>query len=305
MNKKKFAVIGHPIGHTMSPFIHQRLFELSGVDAEYGVLDISPSDFERDYIEILKPLDGYNITIPHKTRVIPLLDEIDGKAEMYGSVNTVRNRDGVSKGFTTDPDGFLKALEYASIPLSGRVVILGCGGVARTMAFEAIKKGAEVELAVRESSRSKAEALVLEINEKLSAPKISITDISAFSGEVKTLINATPVGMSPKSDFQPVTDSQLSGCENVFDAIYNPLETKLIRKAKSLGINAEGGMSMLVWQAVVSHRHWDGSDYDVKDIEKLCADAAEELMKWAAANPPSAGSSRRNRDASLSIWTGI
>ena len=279
MNKKKFAVIGHPIGHTMSPFIHQRLFELSGVDAEYGVLDISPSDFERDYIEILKPLDGYNITIPHKTRVIPLLDEIDGKAEMYGSVNTVRNRDGVSKGFTTDPDGFLKALEYASIPLSGRVVILGCGGVARTMAFEAIKKGAEVELAVRESSRSKAEALVLEINEKLSAPKISITDISAFSGEVKTLINATPVGMSPKSDFQPVTDSQLSGCENVFDAIYNPLETKLIRKANSLGINAEGGMSMLVWQAVVSHRHWDGSDYDVKDIEKLCADAAEELMK--------------------------
>lgn len=279
MNKKKFAVIGHPIGHTMSPFIHQRLFELSGVDAEYGVLDISPSDFERDYIEILKPLDGYNITIPHKTRVIPLLDEIDGKAEMYGSVNTVRNRDGVSKGFTTDPDGFLKALEYASIPLSGRVVILGCGGVARTMAFEAIKKGAEVELAVRESSRSKAEALVSEINEKLSAPQISITDISAFSGEVKTLINATPVGMSPKSDFQPVTDSQLSGCENVFDAIYNPLETKLIRKAKSLGINAEGGMSMLVWQAVVAHQHWDGSQYDKAEIDRLCRDAAAELMK--------------------------
>ena len=157
---KKYAVIGHPIGHTMSPFIHKRLFELSGIDAEYTVVDIEPENFERDYRNILKKLDGYNITIPHKQRVIPFLDKIDDKAEMYGSVNTVANIDGVSKGYTTDPDGFLKALGYASIPLSGNVVILGCGGVARTMAYEALLKNAALKFAVREKSIGKAKALI-------------------------------------------------------------------------------------------------------------------------------------------------
>ena len=137
---KKFAVIGHPIGHTMSPFIHDRLFKLSGIDARYSVIDIAPENLARDYNETLKNLDGYNITIPHKQNIIPLLDEIDEKAEMYGSVNTVSNINGKAKGYTTDPDGFLEALKYASIDLNGRVVILGCGGVARTMAYEALLK---------------------------------------------------------------------------------------------------------------------------------------------------------------------
>ena len=275
---KKYAVIGHPIGHTMSPFIHKRLFELSGVDAEYTVVDIEPENFERDYNNILKKLDGYNITIPHKQRVIPFLDKIDGKAEMYGSVNTVANIDGVSKGYTTDPDGFLKALEYASIPLSGNVVILGCGGVARTMAYEALFKNAALKFAVREKSIGKAKALIEEIKTKLDNPDVSYCLIDELSEDITTLINATPVGMSPNTDFMPVSEAVIKRCENVYDATYNPLDTKLIKTARKNGANAESGMSMLVWQAVVAHYHWDKSDYDVKDIEKLCEDAAKELM---------------------------
>ncbi len=275
---KKYAVIGHPIGHTMSPFIHKRLFELSGVDAEYTVVDIEPENFERDYYNILKKLDGYNITIPHKQRVIPFLDKIDGKAEMYGSVNTVANIDGVSKGYTTDPDGFLKALGYASIPLSGNVVILGCGGVARTMAYEALLKNAALKFAVREKSIGKAKALIDEIKTKLNNPDVSYCLIDELSEDITTLINATPVGMSPNTDYMPVSEAVIKRCENVYDAIYNPLDTKLIKTARKNGANAESGMSMLVWQAVVAHYHWDKSDYDVKDIEKLCEDAAKELM---------------------------
>lgn len=275
---KKYAVIGHPIGHTMSPFIHKRLFELSGVDAEYTVVDIEPENFERDYNNILKKLDGYNITIPHKQRVIPFLDKIDGKAEMYGSVNTVANIDGVSKGYTTDPDGFLKALGYASIPLSGNVVILGCGGVARTMAYEALLKNAALKFAVREKSIGKAKALIKEIKTKLDNPDVSYCLIDELSEDITTLINATPVGMSPNTDYMPVSEAVIKRCENVYDAIYNPLDTKLIKTARKNGANAESGMSMLVWQAVVAHYHWDKSDYDVKDIEKLCEDAAKELM---------------------------
>lgn len=275
---KKYAVIGHPIGHTMSPFIHKRLFELSGIDAEYTVVDIEPENFERDYNNILKKLDGYNITIPHKQRVIPFLDKIDDKAEMYGSVNTVANIDGVSKGYTTDPDGFLKALGYASIPLSGNVVILGCGGVARTMAFEALLKNAALKFAVREKSIGKAKALIDEIKTKLDNPDVSYCLIDELSEDITTLINATPVGMSPNTDYMPVSEAVIKRCENVYDAIYNPLDTKLIKTARKNGANAESGMSMLVWQAVVAHYHWDKIDYDVKDIEKLCEDAAKELM---------------------------
>lgn len=279
MSVKRFAVIGHPIGHTMSPFIHERLFELAGISAEYGVLDIAPENLKREYSSTLKELDGYNITIPHKQSIIPLIDEIDSKAELYGSVNTVLNKEGKAKGFTTDPDGFLKALEYANIPLNGRVVILGCGGAARTMAYEAAIAGAKLEFAVREQSIQKAEKLSEEIKTAIKTDDIKCVDVKNLSGEIKTLINATPVGMSPKTEYQPVSDSQLKNCENVFDAIYNPLETQLIQKARANGSRAEGGMSMLVWQAVVAHRHWDGSTYDVKDIEKLCADAYEELKK--------------------------
>lgn len=278
MSKKKYAVIGHPIGHTMSPFIHKRLFELSGIDASYGVLDINPENLKNEY-STLRGLDGYNITIPHKQAIIPLLNELDSKAEMYGSVNTVSNRDGISKGFTTDPDGFVKALEYASIPLSGRVVILGCGGVARTMAYEALLKNASLEFAVRPQSVPKAQKLIAEIKSTLKNPDVCCVEIGALSGDITTLINATPVGMSPKTELQPVSDEIIKSSANVYDAIYNPLETVLIKKARSNGSNAEGGMSMLVWQAVAAHKHWDGSNYDVKDIEQLCVDAAKELMK--------------------------
>lgn len=277
--QKKYAVIGHPIGHTMSPFIHKRLFELSYVDASYGVIDIKPEVLANEYEKTLKKLDGYNITIPHKSAIIPFIDRIDEKADMYGSVNTVANSDGKAAGYTTDPDGFLKALEYAHIPLSGRVVILGCGGVARTMAYEALLKNAELEFAVRGKSISKVKKLIDEINSKLDNPKVSFCEINELSGDINTLINATPVGMSPNSEFMPVNEIQLKNCANVFDAVYNPLDTLLVKTAKANGSNAESGMSMLVWQAVVAHYHWDKSVYDEKDIEKLCGDAAEELMK--------------------------
>ena len=248
METKKFAVIGHPIGHTMSPFIHTRLFELQGVKAEYTKLDIAPENLEYEFKNTLSKLDGFNITIPHKQAVIPFLDEIDAKAEMYGSVNTVSNKNGISKGYTTDPDGFLKALDAAGIMLNGRIVIIGCGGVARTMAYEVVLKKQPLLFAVRKEDLKIAEALCDEIR---------------------------------KSDVykRQVSDSVINRCANVFDAVYNPLETMLVKKARANGATAESGMAMLVWQAVVSHEHWDGSVYDKDDIAQLCIDSAKELEK--------------------------
>ncbi len=278
MSTKKFAVIGHPIGHTMSPFIHTRLFALSGIDAEYTKLDIAPENLAQEYQKTLLKLDGYNITIPHKQNIIPLIDEIDSKAKMYGSVNTVANRDGIAKGYTTDPDGFLKALDASGIVLSGRVVILGCGGVARTMAYEVALKNLPVLFAVRIEDVKIAESLCEEIKNTISGAKADYCTIPQLEGDIDVLVNATPIGMFPRVDAQPVSDEIINKSANVFDAVYNPLETVLIKKAKANGANAVGGMSMLVWQAVVSHEHWDGSAYAAEDINKLCLDSANELM---------------------------
>ena len=277
MSIKKFAVIGHPIGHTMSPFIHKRLFELSGVEAEYTKLDIAPENLADEYKNVLSKLDGYNITIPHKQNIIPLIDEIDEKAKMYGSVNTVANINGVAKGYTTDPDGFLKALDAAGIVLDGRVVILGCGGVARTMAYEVVLKGLPLLFAVRKEDVEIAKSLCSEIENTVKGAKVSFCLIDELSGDIDVLVNATPLGMFPKIDVQPVSDSVINRCASVFDAVYNPLETVLIKKALANGAKAVGGMSMLVWQAVVAHEKWDGSVYDKDDIAKLCIDSAEEL----------------------------
>ena len=277
MSTKKFAVIGHPIGHTMSPFIHNRLFELSGIEAEYTKLDIAHENLADEYKNVLSKLDGYNITIPHKQNIIPLIDEIDEKAKMYGSVNTVANINGVAKGYTTDPDGFLKALDAAGITLDGRVVILGCGGVARTMAYEVVLKGLPLLFAVRKEDVEIAKSLCSEIENTVKDAKVSFCLIDELSGDIDVLVNATPLGMFPKVDVQPVSDLVINRCASVFDAVYNPLETVLIKKALANGAKAVGGMSMLVWQAVVAHEKWDGSVYDKDDIAKLCVDSAEEL----------------------------
>lgn len=277
MSIKKFAVIGHPIGHTMSPFIHNRLFGLSGIEAEYIKLDIAPENLADEYNKTLSKLDGYNITIPHKQNIIQLIDEIDDKAKMYGSVNTVANSDGIAKGYTTDPDGFLKALDAAGIILDGRVVILGCGGVARTMAYEVVLKGRPLLFAVRKDDVNIAKLLCSEIENTVKGAKVGFCLIDELSGDIDVLVNATPIGMFPKLDAQPVSDSVINKCASVFDAVYNPLETVLIKKALANGSKAVGGMSMLVWQAVVSHEKWDGSVYDKDEIAKLCIDSAEEL----------------------------
>lgn len=283
MEKKKYAVIGHPIGHTMSPFIHNRLFELEGIDADYSVFDITPEELTMKYREELVNLDGYNITIPHKQTIIPLLNSLDKKAEMYGSVNTVNNVNGISKGYTTDPNGFLKALDAYNIPLKHNVVIVGTGGVARVMAFEAAIAGCALTIAVRESDLHDVAALAAELKLKVAGVSVDTCKISRLDhfekSTIDLLVNATPVGMYPNEDACPIEDDVISKCAHVFDAVYNPLETKLVKKARANGAVAEGGISMLVWQAVVSHEIWNGTSFNKADIEKICRDSAEELKK--------------------------
>ena len=161
MRKQNYAVIGHPIGHSLSPFIHEKLFELDNIDASYTALDIE--DLEHDYETVLRNLDGYNVTIPYKQEIITKLQKISDKAMLSGSVNTVKNGE-KALGFTTDGFGFVSAVKSkCGGKLPPDVLIFGYGGAARAIAFECLLSGCDVSFAVREKSIENAHSLALEI----------------------------------------------------------------------------------------------------------------------------------------------
>lgn len=272
-----YAVIGHPLGHSMSPFIHERLFALEGVPQRYGAQDIPPAELARTLPAMLKRMRGINVTIPHKQAVIPLLDRLEGRAELYRSVNTIAVTDTGTVGYNTDADGFLQALEAGGVTLGGRVALLGCGGVGRTFACEAALAGATIVNAVREADQAAADALHEYVRGLVPDVPYEIVRMDELEGAFDLLINATPVGMYPQVDGCPVSETVVNRCGAVFDAVYNPGETRLLRLAKAAGKRAVGGMPMLVWQAVVAHRYWSGASYAPEDIEQLIRDAQREM----------------------------
>lgn len=274
---EKYAVIGCPIGHSMSPFIHKSLFSLKNIDAHYKAIEIKKQDLSITYHTLLKGLSGYNVTMPHKESIIALLDRLDERAMLYGSVNTIKNGE-TSEGYTTDSDGFLLALKSADISLGGRVVILGTGGAARVFAFEAVKAGAETMIVYRDGSQSKAQRLVSDIKRNFPFAEIFDLHLSRSFGSADLLINATPCGMFPNICEMPVDSRAVADCAAVFDAVYNPLQTKLIEAARSSGSAVCGGMPMLVWQAAAAHTIWDGSVYTVSEVNSICEEASRHQL---------------------------
>lgn len=278
---EKYAILGYPLKHTMSPPIHKRLFELEGKsDVEYEICEFAPENLA-EKADYLNSLGGYNITIPFKVDIIKYIDELDISAKRYDSVNCVVNREGKNIGYNTDCYGFLRALEAGGAKLGGRVLQIGCGGVGRMMAIEALLHGADLTVVVLKGFEDTAEAVASELKKQgcgddvLSRFKYIYAD--QIEGDFDLLVNATPVGMFPNVDNCPVSEEVISRCGSVFEVIYNPDKTKLMKIAESQGKKAIGGMAMLVWQAVVAHEIWSGAKYSDSDIEALICDMREAL----------------------------
>lgn len=269
----------------MSPPIHKRLFELSGRadNSEYFLSEIPNEELSGYYNETLRNIRGYNITIPYKIGIIPYLTELDESAAKYGSVNCVKNENGKAIGFNTDCKGFLRSVTENGGDLSGRVLQAGCGGVGRMMAIEAVCSGADLVVCVRNGSEGKVQPVIdyreahLD-DENVAGSKITVVHADEISGHFDLLMNSTSVGMFPNVDACPVPDDAIKNSDMIFDVIYNPRDTQLIRKAEKFGKKAVGGMAMLVWQAVVAHEIWNGSEFKFSDIAKLISEM-EELMK--------------------------
>ncbi|MBQ6675034.1 MAG: shikimate dehydrogenase [Ruminococcus sp.] len=277
---KQYALLGESLKHTMSPPIHKRLFELKGREFNYEIIELKAEELESNKDKLLS-LTGMNITIPHKIGIIPYCDKLDESAKRYNSVNCIDNKNGVHTGYNTDCDGFLKTISAMGTGFSGEVLLIGCGGVGRMMAIEASLKGAKLTIAVLKSDIPLAEQVCREIKAMKADADIEIvlnTEIPTGK-KYSLLMNATPVGMFPKTDACPVPDEIIENSGAVFDVIYNPRKTQLIKKAEALGKKASGGMAMLVYQAVSAHEIWDNDSYDEKDIAKLISDMEDMVEK--------------------------
>ena len=280
---KKYALIGYPLGHSLSPNIHTRLLELSGIKGGYEKLEISPEKLNESF-DTLRGLDGFNITIPHKIAIIDYCDELSEGARRYKSVNCVKN--GEKKiGYNTDVLGFTKSIDMLGASLSSKVLLIGCGGVGRMIAIETALKGGDLTIAVLPMDIKNAESVKSEISEAKPDAKINIVTIkggnltaSDFGGNVPEfdlLINASPVGMYPKVENCPCGEEIIDKVRFLFDVIYNPKETLLSKTAKAKGKKAMTGMAMLVLQAAAAHEIWNGSSFKEEDLRKLISDMEE------------------------------
>ena len=242
--------------------MHNTAFQLLGLNYVYLCLRVRTVGLEHA-IEGVKSLNilGFNVTIPHKVAVMTYLDEIDPLAKDIGAVNTVVNRSGRLVGYNTDGLGGLRALEEAGVTLTGKkVVLLGAGGAARALSFSIAPLADFLVILNRteEKAVTLASNLQRRFDKKISSGTLTRDNLLTEMVDTDVLINSTSVGMHPKHEECVVDEDILHSRMTVFDAVYNPIETRLLREAKNVGAKTVGGLSMLVHQGVLAFKIWTG-----------------------------------------------
>ena len=271
MSAIKLGLVGHPLGHSMSPYIHERIMEASGISGRYELYDIDPKEMDRYVPVLLRELHGFNCTIPHKERIIGYLDGLDSVAGRLGAVNTVYDQ----RGYNTDRDGFIAC----SVDLKDKnVLILGAGGVARVLAFEAADAGAEVNILA--IYKDQAEALIRDIGPYASKAQVVESEAAAAAIKPDVVMNATPLGMWPKYGALPEFSKFIGKEMRVFDTVYNPPVTRFVLRARKDGAQASGGLPMLFYQALAAQRIWSpDADFNERRLLPILKDLPREMLK--------------------------
>lgn len=253
------GIIGNPVEHSMSPAMHNAAFEKLGLN--YAYLAFCVSDVQ-GALQGVRALDirGLSVTVPHKVDVMPYLDEVDPVAQQIGAVNTVVNNSGHLKGYNTDWTGFVRSLEVHTAIKGKQCVLLGAGGAARAIAFGLKERGGAMTILNRTEEIDMARRLAGEIG----CPWGDLSQVNAVE-KADIVINTTPVGMHPKLEHLTVIDTQyLHAGQVVFDAVYNPLETKFLKEAKTRDCQTVPGSEMLLLQAVAQFEYWTGQKAPVE-----------------------------------------
>jgi len=285
-NAKIIGIIGDPIEHSKSPILHNYISDYKKINAVYVPFRVAP-DSLADAVRGLRGLNviGFNVTVPHKNKVIEYLDGISEEAGLIGAVNTVKNINGKLWGYNTDGDGFLRSFkEETGHSFSGQgVVIIGAGGAARAIAVKAALEGAD-KIVILNRTVDKAKELSDYINDNVS-------NCSSFAGidyndsknafmDCRIIINTTSVGMHPSIDKCPIeANSFLDGKHIVYDIIYNPAKTELLKVAEKKGSMAINGLGMLFYQGIYAYEKWMDIEFSQNEIEQFYSKFKKTVME--------------------------
>lgn len=277
---KNLAIIGYPLGHTLSPIMQTSAIKAANLEYSYVAIPIQKGRliFAVDGLRALN-FRGWNVTIPLKTDIIPLLDALDPDVQMIGAVNTVVNDGGIITGYNTDVSGFVKSLnEVNFMPDECNAVVLGAGGAARAVIWGLCKRNVNhITIGTRNPQKYMAIA-----NDFKTFRKIEIFNWESeeFKEQMKyadILINATPLGMTPNIDEMPPVDiSLMPEGALVYDLIYSPAKTKFLQKAEELGYPILNGMKMLLYQGMESFRLFTGIEPDEQVMFRTLEQALSE-----------------------------
>ena len=269
------AVIGNPVGHTLSPAIHNAAFQALGLDFVYVACQVEDVKGALAGMRALGNFRGMSVTIPHKTEVMKYVDDIAEVDRNIGSINTIiRDEGGKLSGFSTDGPGALKALSDAGVGIDGKnILMLGAGGATRAIAFTLAWQGKPQQLSILDIDTQLLQGLSADLNAKTNTPvraELFTEDSLAMAmAEAEIVIHCTPVGMYPKVDASLVPPALFRPGQVVFDVVYTPLETKLLADAKARGGQTISGIEMFVNQAVLQFERFTGTDAPIEVMRKV------------------------------------
>ena len=268
------GLIGHPVEHSFSPPMHTAAFKALGMDYAYVAFDVNPNDLKSAICGAnALNIKGFNVTIPHKIEVMKYLDELDEVASLIGAVNTIDFKN--LKGYNTDGIGAIKAIEEVTSVKDKNVVVAGAGGASRAISFYLAKYGVE-SLTILNRNVSKAQSLAEDVLKSDLIGNVnadSISKINTCLKDADILVDTTPLGMDPHIDDEPIaTAEDMHEDLVVFDAVYNPNETVLLKETINAGAKPVYGIKMLLYQGAESFKIWTGVDAPIDVMEKALKD---------------------------------
>lgn len=259
-----FGIIGDPIGHTRSPMIHNSAFRELGLNYCYVPFHVKAERLKEalDGVRALN-IKGLNVTVPHKERVIPLLDSLSEEARFIGAVNTILNQEGILTGYNTDVYGFLKSLDEEGIEVEGKTfLVIGAGGASRAVVFGILRNHGKVYL----FNRTKEKALRIRESYADLGEVSVVENVREIIDEVEIVVNTTSLGLK-SSDPLPLEPELLSKNQVYCDIVYP--ETPLMRLARNKGCRVVGGLGMLLWQAARAFTIWTGIEAPIEVMRKV------------------------------------
>jgi shikimate dehydrogenase len=273
VDMNKYGLVGKKLGHSLSPEIHNYIFDKLGVEAEYSLYEIEDG---KDILKLMKEkgIKGFNITIPYKEIVMSQLDFISEEAEKIGAVNLVKIKNGESYGYNSDYYGVIEMLEKHDVKVKGKICyVLGSGGASKSVIVALHDLGAKEIVVVTRDVESKRRELK---NRFRNIEVVSYENI--IGGDI--VVNTTPLGMYPNIDSSPLDEEILKRFDIAVDVVYNPKTTKFLQLAKNCSLKCVDGVSMLVGQAIKSDELWEEIEVDRdtrEEVEKRVIERLEEM----------------------------